>query len=132
MPWPGASSARRAYRARRATTTSTTPTTRTGRRARASVPAASRASARSGAPLLRRQQSEQRRAGTDALGPPGFTLATLRQVMFANRNLSAELARDDTVAACRASARADLAEACAVLAAWDMRSDTGSRGAVLW
>ena len=78
------------------------------------------------------QQAEQRLAGTDGLGPPGFTLATLRQVMFANRNLSAELARDDTVAACRASARADLAEACAVLAAWDMRSDTGSRGAVLW
>ena len=78
------------------------------------------------------QQAEQRLAGTDGLGPPGFTLATLQQVMFGNRNLSAELARDDTVAACRASARADLAEACAVLAAWDTRADVGSRGAVLW
>ncbi len=78
------------------------------------------------------QQAEQRLAGTDGLGPPGFTLATLQQVMFGNRNLSAELARDETVAACRASARADLAEACAVLAAWDMRADIGSRGAVLW
>jgi acyl-homoserine-lactone acylase len=72
-------------------------------------------------------QAEQRLAGTDGLGPPGFTLATLQQVMFGNRNLSAELARDTTVAACQASGRADLAEACAVLAAWDTRADVGSR-----
>jgi acyl-homoserine-lactone acylase len=52
--------------------------------------------------------------------------------MFGNRNLSAELARDTTVSACQASGRADLAEACTVLAAWDTRADTGSRGAVLW
>jgi acyl-homoserine-lactone acylase len=77
-------------------------------------------------------QAEQRLAGTDGLGAPGFNLPTLQQVMFGNRNLSAELARDATVAACRAGARADLAEACAVLAAWDGRADTGSRGAVLW
>jgi acyl-homoserine-lactone acylase len=76
--------------------------------------------------------AEQRLAGTDGLGPPGFTLATLQQVMFGNRNLSAELARDTTVAACQASGRADLAEACTVLAAWDLRADIGSRGAVLW
>jgi acyl-homoserine-lactone acylase len=76
--------------------------------------------------------AEQRLAGTDGLGPPGFTLATLQQLMFGNRNLSAELARDTTVAACQASGRADLAEACAVLAAWDTRADIGSRGAVLW
>jgi acyl-homoserine-lactone acylase len=76
--------------------------------------------------------AEQRLAGTDGLGPPGFTLATLQQVMFGNRNLSAELARDTTVTACQASGRADLAEACTVLAAWDTRADIGSRGAVLW
>jgi acyl-homoserine-lactone acylase len=76
--------------------------------------------------------AEQRLAGTDGLGPPGFTLATLQQVMFGNRNLSAELARDTTVSACQASGRADLAEACTVLAAWDTRADIGSRGAVLW
>jgi acyl-homoserine-lactone acylase len=52
--------------------------------------------------------------------------------MFSNRNLSAELARDATVQACSASARADLAEACAVLAAWSTRADIDSRGAVLW
>jgi acyl-homoserine-lactone acylase len=76
--------------------------------------------------------AEQRLAGSDGLGEPGFTLDTLQQVMFGNRNLSAELARDATVTACQASGRADLAEACAVLAAWDTRADIGSRGAVLW
>ena len=76
--------------------------------------------------------AEQRLAGTDGLGPAGFTLATLQQVMFGNRNLSAELARDTTVSACQASGRPDLAEACTVLAAWDLRADVGSRGAVLW
>jgi acyl-homoserine-lactone acylase len=76
--------------------------------------------------------AEQRLAGTDGLGPPGFTLPTLQQMMFGNRNLSAELARDTTVSACQASGRADLAEACTVLAAWDTRADITSRGAVLW
>ncbi len=76
--------------------------------------------------------AEQRLAGADGLGEPGFTLETLQQVMFGNRNLSAELARGATVAACQASARADLAEACTVLAAWDTRANIDSRGAVLW
>jgi acyl-homoserine-lactone acylase len=76
--------------------------------------------------------AEQRLNGTDGLGPPGFTLRTLQKVMFGNRNLSAELARDATVAACTASGRPDLAEACAVLAAWDTRADVDSRGSVLW
>jgi acyl-homoserine-lactone acylase len=77
-------------------------------------------------------QAEQRLAGTDGLGPAGFTLATLQQVVFGNRNLSAELAKDATVAACRASGRADLVEACDVLAAWNGRADVDSRGEVLW
>ena len=77
-------------------------------------------------------QAEERIAGSDGLGEPGFTLDTLQQVMFGNRNLSAELARNATVAACQASGRADLVEACAVLAAWSGRSDIDARGAVLW
>jgi acyl-homoserine-lactone acylase len=77
-------------------------------------------------------QAEQRLAGTDGLGPPGFTLRTLQRIEFADRNLSAELALQDTVQACRASGRADLAEACAVLAAWDGRANVDSRGEVLW
>src|SRR5918992_3981873 len=83
-------------------------------------------------PALGRTLAQPRPARTDGLGPPGFPLPTLQQVMFGNRNLSAELARDATVSACQASGRADLAEACAVLAAWDLRADVGSRGAVLW
>ena len=78
-------------------------------------------------------QAEQRLAGTDGLGPAGFTLDTLQQVVFGNRNLSAELAQ-----ATRRSPRAGRAaapisrEACDVLAAWDGRADIDSRGAVLW
>jgi acyl-homoserine-lactone acylase len=77
-------------------------------------------------------QAEQRLAGTDGLGPRGFTLQTLQQVVFSDRNLSAELARTATVAACRASGRADLAEACNVLDAWNGRADIDARGEVLW
>jgi acyl-homoserine-lactone acylase len=77
-------------------------------------------------------QAEQRLAGTDRLGPPGFTLRTLQKVVFGNRNLSAELAKRDTVAACQASGRADLAQACEVLRLWDGRAGIGERGEVLW
>jgi acyl-homoserine-lactone acylase len=77
-------------------------------------------------------QAEQRLAGSDGLGPAGFTIDTMKAVFNANRNLSAELAKGAFVQGCTASGAADLAEACAVLAAWDGRADTGSRGAVLW
>jgi acyl-homoserine-lactone acylase len=76
-------------------------------------------------------QAEQRIAGTDGLGKPGFTLANLQRVFFANRNLAAELIRDPLVAACRGGG-ADLAPACDVLAAWDTRTDTTSHGEVLF
>jgi acyl-homoserine-lactone acylase len=77
-------------------------------------------------------QAEQRLAGTDGLGRRGFTIRTMKGVFAANRNLSAELARDTVVAACRARGGPDLAEACDALAAWDGRANTGSRGEVLW
>jgi acyl-homoserine-lactone acylase len=77
-------------------------------------------------------QAEQRLAGTDGLGPAGFTLATLKLLFNANRNGSAELAKAGVVGACRARGGADLAEACEVLAAWDGRAGTDARGAVLW
>ncbi len=73
-------------------------------------------------------QAEQRIAGTDGLGPAGFTIDTMKAVFNANRNLSAELAKDAVVRSCAP----DLLDACAVLAAWDGRADTASRGAVLW
>jgi acyl-homoserine-lactone acylase len=77
-------------------------------------------------------QAEQRLAGTDGLGPAGFTIDTMKAVFNGNRNLSAELAKDAVVQRCTASGAPDLLEACAVLAAWDGRADTGARGAVLW
>ncbi len=75
--------------------------------------------------------AEQRLAGTDGLGPPGFTLDNLRAAFFSNRHLFGELLRDALVAACRGGG-ADLSAACDVLAAWDLRADTTSRGAVLF
>ena len=77
-------------------------------------------------------QAEQRLAGTDGLGEKGFTIDTMKAVFNANRNLSAELAKDAVVQGCTASAAPDLLQACAVLAAWDGHADVGSRGAVLW
>ena len=77
-------------------------------------------------------QAEQRLAGTDGLGPAGFTIDTMKAVFNGNRNLSGELGRDAVVQACTSSGAADLAPACAVLAAWNGRADVDSRGAVLW
>ncbi|MET8544752.1 penicillin acylase family protein [Kitasatospora sp. NPDC004799] len=94
--------------------------------------------------MLRSQLSlrmiADRRAGTDGLGAPGFTLASLQATMFGNRVQSAELDRDDAVALCRAhpeiaasdGTRVDVRAACGVLAAWDTRADADSRGTVLW
>jgi acyl-homoserine-lactone acylase len=82
----------------------------------------------------------QRLGGTDGLGPPGFTLRTLQQVMLSDRNDSAELARDQAAALCRShpmltasdGRQVNVAAACPVLSRWSLRDDTGSRGAVLW
>jgi acyl-homoserine-lactone acylase len=77
-------------------------------------------------------QAEQRLAGTDGLGPAGFTLDTLQKVFNGNRNLSGELARAGVVQACLARGGAELAPACAALSGWDGRAHTASRGEVLW
>jgi acyl-homoserine-lactone acylase len=82
----------------------------------------------------------QRLAGTDGLGPPGFTLTSLQATMLGNRNYSAELGRADVVAMCRAhpvltagdGKRVDVRAACDTLASWNGRADLGSRGAALW
>jgi acyl-homoserine-lactone acylase len=82
-------------------------------------------------------QVRQRLDGTD--GRPGtrFTTTNLWQVMFGNRVLGGELARDDLVALCTAhptgtasnGASVDLTGACAALRGWDLRVDLDSRGA---
>ncbi|MFJ8430969.1 penicillin acylase family protein [Kitasatospora sp. NPDC094019] len=91
-------------------------------------------------PQLSLRMIADRRAGTDGLGAPGFTLASLQATMFGNRVQSAELDRDDAVALCRAhpvltagdGTRVDVRAACGVLAAWDTRADADSPGTVLW
>ncbi|MFH8294701.1 penicillin acylase family protein [Streptomyces sp. NPDC018059] len=72
----------------------------------------------------------------------GLTVGDLRRQQFANRVPAADLAADDTARACAAlpggTARGtdgkavDVREACEVLARWDHRMDTGSRGALLF
>jgi acyl-homoserine-lactone acylase len=78
-------------------------------------------------------------AGTDGFAGKKFDLDTLQDVMYSNRQLGAELARDDLVGLCRAQTSIvvsgetiDLSQACDVLAAWDLRDDLRSRGAHVW
>jgi acyl-homoserine-lactone acylase len=75
---------------------------------------------------------EKRIAGTDGLGAPKFDLKSLQQVMYGNRHLGAELARDDLVGLCRKSGKPKLKAACDALAKWDLRVDADSRGAHLF
>jgi acyl-homoserine-lactone acylase len=64
----------------------------------------------------------------DQLARGPFTRRLLQDAVFSNRSLAGELMRDDLVAACPP----DLAEACGVLAAWDLHENLDSRGAVLF
>lgn len=78
-------------------------------------------------------------AGTDGFAGKKFDLETLQQVMYSDRQLGAELARDDLVSLCRAQPSVsvggesvDLTEACDVIAAWNLRDRLESRGAHVW
>ncbi|GGN85338.1 penicillin amidase [Actinoplanes lobatus] len=81
-----------------------------------------------------------RMAGTDGLGPPGFTLDTLQATMLGDRNLGAELAQPAVAELCAHTATlpnsdgapVDVRSACTVLTGWDGRATAGSPGAVLW
>ena len=68
-------------------------------------------------------------AGTDGLDGKKFDLQTLQQVMYGDRHLGGEMARDELVAACRASGKPNLQTACAALAGWDLKVNLDSRGA---
>ncbi len=69
-----------------------------------------------------------------------LSLEDLQELTLANESPAGELLRDDVVAACRARTRIEggegrtvsLAEACAVLARWDLRANLDSRGAHLF
>ena len=80
--------------------------------------------------------------GSDGLGPAGFTLADMQQLVFSDRQPAGELTRDALVAMCRAlpgglaptsrGAPVAVGAACDVLAGWDLRENLDSRGAILF
>jgi len=80
-------------------------------------------------------QAEERLAGTDGLGEPGFTNENLREILRSARNYPAELVNDDLVGLCEgvdwsafsASPEA-VARACEILADWDKRHTVDSVG----
>jgi acyl-homoserine-lactone acylase len=82
----------------------------------------------------------RRLAGSDGLGRAGFTLPTLQALMLGNRNYSADLARADVVAMCRAhpvltagdGRNVDVRAVCNLLAGWNGRGDAGSRAEQVW
>ncbi len=61
-----------------------------------------------------------------------YTGAELETALLSNRSLTGEQWRDALVERCADSERAELAEACAVLATWDLAYHVDSVGAVLW
>jgi acyl-homoserine-lactone acylase len=92
-------------------------------------------------PQLSLNMINERIAGTDGFGPPGFTLSSLQQTMFGDRMQTAENGnRDDVVAMCTKDpvltasdgTKVDVSAACQALAGWDLKTTVDSRGAVLW
>ena len=81
---------------------------------------------------------EERRRAADGLSKsPGFTLTTLKRLLYRNRVYAAELTLDDVLGICDAvpaSATANTPQgrarrACGVLRGWDRQVDLNSRGA---
>jgi acyl-homoserine-lactone acylase len=81
-------------------------------------------------------------AGTDGLGPAGFTLGSVKNLMLSDIQYGATLVKPQLVALCRSlpgglaptSSGGTIAvgDACDVLAGWDGRENVDSRGAVLF
>lgn len=77
----------------------------------------------------------QRLAGTDGFdASPGFTLASLQRLMYANRVWGAELVLDDVLTLCAGldEGEAEASRACEVLARWDRLADVESRGTAVF
>ena len=85
---------------------------------------------------------DQRVAGSDGLGPAGFTAGDMKALEYSDRQYGAELARDATVQMCRSfplgmaptgsGQLVPVGDSCDVLAAWSLREDLDAPGAVLW
>lgn len=90
-------------------------------------------------PSLGLRMIDDRLAGADGLGTPGFTVDLAREVFLGRRNLGAELLVDGIVADCTAipfgtadGQQVDLTEVCEALAAWDRRNAVDSTGAAVF
>ncbi len=92
-------------------------------------------------------QAEDRLAGADGLGESGFTVENVQSLMFGNRDLAAELIRDDVLTLCDgvddwsggdcegapySANPTEAAQACDILRNWDGLYDNESVGAGLW
>ena len=82
---------------------------------------------------------EERLAGADEQPGNRYTLAQLQDAVFANRQYAGELFRDELVDYCEAnptittpSGPVNVEPACPVLAAWNLRDDLDSNGAILF
>jgi len=82
---------------------------------------------------------QQRLAGEDGLKGKKFTLNQVKQLVFQNRHYLGELWRDELVGYCNAhptmqgsSGPVDVSAGCAALAAWDLKVNLDSRGALLF
>lgn len=82
---------------------------------------------------------QRRLDGSDGLPGTGFNLDNLQEIVLASHIYSGELARDAVVddicllgTVLTDSGPVDVAEACDVLAAWDLATNLDSRGGHLW
>lgn len=86
--------------------------------------------------------TDQRVAGSDGLGPAGFTMQDMQNQVFGDRQYGAELARDATVQMCTtfpagmaptdSGPPVNVGDACTVLQGWNMHEDLNAPGALLW
>jgi len=89
-------------------------------------------------------QVQARIDGTDGQGPPGFTLAAMRNLVLSDDSYAAQLTLPGLVKLCNkfqaaggyaptsGGGQVKLGDACTTLAHWNGKFDTGQRGAVLF
>jgi acyl-homoserine-lactone acylase len=86
--------------------------------------------------------TQARVSGTDHLGPAGFTVSDMQNMVFSDRQYAGELTRDALVSMCRgfpggmaptsSGTSVPVGDACNILATWDVHENLHSRGAVLF